>query len=79
MLIRLAKNKVTQSHTLKTRIGQALVRPTANIMSGNLQVRASSAMELSGLQMNNKMFITKSVLEKQVAIMKDENIPKTSL
>ena len=77
MLIRLAKNKVTQSHTLKTRIGQALVRPTANIMSGNLQVRASSAMELSGLQMNNKMFITKSVLEKQVAIMKDENIPKT--
>lgn len=27
--------------------------------------------------MNNKMFITKTVLEKQVAIMKDERIPKS--
>ena len=26
--------------------------------------------------MNNKMFITQSVLEKQVEIMKDQNIPK---
>jgi glycine dehydrogenase len=68
---------VTQCHTVKTRVAQALKRPSAGMMTGMLPIRASSsAMQLSGLQMNNKMFITQNVLEKQVAIMKDENIPK---
>jgi len=35
-----------------------------------------TALEMSGLQMNNKMFITRKVLEKQVDIMKNENIPE---
>ena len=68
---------MTQCHTVKTRVAQALKRPSAGMMTGMLPIRASSsAMQLSGLQMNNKMFITQNVLEKQVAIMKDENIPK---
>jgi hypothetical protein len=73
MFIRLAKKQVNQSLSANQRFAQALNRPSGSIMS--LPIRASSAMELTGLQKGSKMFITKSVLEKQVAIMKDEKIP----
>jgi glycine dehydrogenase len=76
MFARLARNKVTQCHAIKSRVNQALARPNASVMTGNMPMRMSSAMQLSGLQLNNKMFITSSVLEKQVSIMKNENIPK---
>jgi hypothetical protein len=58
MFARIAKNKVTQCHTIKTRVAQALNKPSVGIMTNGLPVRSSSAMQLSGLQMNNKMFIT---------------------
>jgi glycine dehydrogenase len=59
MLARLTKNRVTQCHAIKTRVGQALAKPSTGIMTGNLSLRgASTAKVLSGLQMNNKMFIT---------------------
>lgn len=64
MFARIAKNKVTQCHTVKTRVAQALKGPSGGIMTGALPVRGSSAMQLSSLQMNNKMFITQNVLEK---------------
>lgn len=35
----------------------------------------TSAADLSNLQMNNKMFLSKTVLEKQAAIMKNPKIP----
>jgi hypothetical protein len=71
MFARLARNKVTQCHAIKSRVNQALARPNASVMTGNMPMRMSSAMQLSGIQMNNKMFITSSVLEKQVSIMKN--------
>lgn len=70
MFIRLAKKQVNQSLSANQRFAQALNRPSGSIMS--LPIRCSSARELTGLQMNNKMFITNTVLEKQVAIMKDQ-------
>ena len=70
MFIRLAKKQVNQSLSVNQRFAQALNRPSGSIMS--LPIRASSAMELTGLQMNSKMFVTKTVLEKQVEIMKDQ-------
>lgn len=33
-------------------------------------------MQMSSLQMNNKMFITQSILQKQVEIMKNAKIPE---
>lgn len=33
-------------------------------------------MEMSSLQLNDKLFVTKSILDKQVDIQKNENIPK---
>jgi hypothetical protein len=74
MFVRLAKKQVNQSLSANQRFAQALNRPSGSITS--IPFRASSAMELTGLQMHNKMFLTKSVLERQVAIMKDEKIPK---
>jgi hypothetical protein len=35
-----------------------------------------SAMEMTSLQLNNKLFVTKSILDKQVDIQKNPNIPK---
>jgi hypothetical protein len=47
MFARIAQNKVTQCHTVKTRVAQALKRPS---VVGMLPLRASSsAMQLSGL------------------------------
>ena len=36
---------------------------------------ASNPLDISGLQMNNNMFVTKQVLDKQVEIMRNEKIP----
>jgi len=41
----------------------------------SLTTRNFSVLEMTGLQMSNKAFITKSVLEKRAEIMKNEEIP----
>ena len=40
-------------------------------------VRNFAVMELSGVQLRDQMTVTKKVLDKQVAILENENIPKT--
>ena len=81
MLHRLARNKLPQLTSVKSSFTPALTNMRAsqrlNILGGSIPARfKSSSLELTGLQMHNKMFVTKSVLDKQVEIMKDENIPK---
>lgn len=47
---------------------------SANLMNGITMRHIHSSKEMTELQMNNKMFITKKVLDKQVDIMKNDSI-----
>ena len=73
MLSKFAKTRVS---TNAQRIISAQNMTT--MLSGNLQVRhrGSSSMDMSTLQMNNKMYVAKSILDKQVEIMKTDEVPK---
>lgn len=48
--------------------------PTLSLVNGISVRNVQSSREMSELQMNNRMFITKKVLDKQVEIMKNEQI-----
>mmetsp|Transcript_5566 Transcript_5566/g.9553 ORF Transcript_5566/g.9553 Transcript_5566/m.9553 type:complete len:108 (+) Transcript_5566:20-343(+) len=48
-------------------------KPVLNM--NQIRQASTSSMEMTGLQMNNKMFITKQVLDQQVSIIKNKNIP----
>lgn len=61
--------KHTQNNSMFTKVAMQ------GTIGTSLSNRTFSAMEMSGLQMNNKMFITKKVLEQQVDIMKNDSIP----
>lgn len=46
------------------------------LLNGNSTIRSQGSMEMTGLQMNNKMFISKAILDKQIEIMKSDEVPK---
>lgn len=48
--------------------------PALSLMNGMSVRHVQSSREMSELQMNNRMFITKKVLDKQVEIMKNDKI-----
>jgi len=39
-------------------------------------MRSAGSMEMTALQMNNKMFVAKNVLDRKVEIMKSDMVPK---
>jgi hypothetical protein len=44
----------------------------SSVLNGNSSIRNAGSMEMSGLQMNNKMFVDKQVLDRKVEIMKSD-------
>jgi glycine dehydrogenase len=38
-------------------------------------MRSAGSMEMTALQMNNKMFVAKNVLDRKVEIMKSDMVP----
>ena len=47
----------------------------SSILNGHSSIRSAGSMEMSGLQMNNKMFVAKQVLDRKVEIMKSDKVP----
>ena len=61
----------------RTRVSTNTQRIMASsIMGGQPSQRNVGSMEMSGLQMNNKMFVAKKVLDRKVEIMKSDMVPK---
>jgi hypothetical protein len=70
MLSKFAKTRVSTN-------AQRIIATQGSVMNGNSTFRSlGSSMEMTGLQMNNKMFISKSILDKQIQIMKSDDVPK---
>lgn len=81
MLTRLSRNasarvlQHTQNNSMFSKIN---LQHTGMSKLGNFNPSrtAVTSMDMSALQMNNKMFISRQVLEKQVDIMKNDKIPE---
>jgi len=60
----------------KTRVSTNTQRIMASsILNGQSSTRCAGSMAMSGLQMNNKMFVAKQVLDRKVEIMKSDKVP----
>lgn len=70
MLSKFAKTRVSTN-------AQRILATQGSIMNGHSTMRnkSGSAMDMTALQMNNKMFVSKSILDKQIEIMKSSDVP----
>ena len=61
----------------KTRVSTNAQRIMASsVLNGQSSMRSAGSMAMSGLQMNNKMFVAKQILDRKVEIMKSDLVPK---
>jgi len=70
MLSKFAKTRVsTNAHRILATQG--------SILNGHSTMRnkSGSSMDMSAIQMNNKMFVSKAILDKQIEIMKSSDVP----
>lgn len=73
----LTSSTTSSTMNIKPSMGSSISTRSSNVFSALTMARPLNTLELSGLQMQNKMYITKSVLEKQVEILKNDKIPKS--
>jgi len=70
MLSKFAKTRVSTN-------AQRILTTQGSILNGysTMRNKSGSAMDMSAIQMNNKMFVSKSILDKQIEIMKSSDVP----